>query len=213
MNTPTINTTIEYKGKMINVVITYKRIKNIYFRAKGRILYVSAPRSVSIDYITNACSNIKKSLLDRLITDEDVGTDFIYLLGEKRKLRYILDDDVKDAITYRNQSDLERKIKSLAVDIITDRVRYYEKLMDIKPAYKVSIKKMTSRYGSNSRRTHSLSFSLTLIHYPISVIDAVVVHELAHHRQFNHSKAFYDEINKYYPQYKQEIKKLKGGHS
>ncbi len=213
MNTQTINKTIEYKGKTINVVITYKRIKNIYFRVKGRVLYVSAPRSVSVDYITKACLSIRKSLLDRLITDEDVGTDFIYLLGEKRKLRYILDDDVKDAITYRNQSDLERKIKSLAVDIITDRVRYYEKLMDIKPSYKVSIKKMTSRYGSNSRRTHSLSFSLTLIHYPISVIDAVVVHELAHHRQFNHSKAFYDEINKYYPQYKQEIKKLKGGHS
>lgn len=213
MNTSTVNTTIEYKDKKINVVITYKRIKNIYFRVKGRILYVSAPRSVSVDYITKACLNIRKSLLDRLITDEDVGTDFIYLLGEKRKLRYILDDDVKDAITYRNQSDLERKIKSLAVDVITDRVRYYEKLMDIKPSYKVSIKKMTSRYGSNSRRTHSLSFSLTLIHYPISVIDAIVVHELAHHRQFNHSKAFYDEINKYYPQYKQEIKKLKGGHS
>lgn len=209
----TVNTTIEYKEKKINVVITYKRIKNIYFRVKGRVLYVSAPRSVSVDFITKACLNIRKSLLDRLITDEDVGTDFIYLLGEKRKLRYILDDVVKDAITYRNQSDLERKIKSLAVDVITERVRYYEKLMDIKPPYKVSIKKMTSRYGSNSRRTHSLSFSLTLIHYPISVIDAVVVHELAHHRQFNHSKAFYDEINKYYPQYKQEIKKLKGGHS
>lgn len=207
-----VNTSIDYKGNKIEIIITYKRVKNINFRIRNGILYVSAPRVASVDYIKNACLHLNERILNKLISEDDIGEDYIYILGEKRKLRYILDDDIENAITYRNQNVLERKIKSLALDIITDRVRYYEKIMNITPPYKVTIKKMSTRYGSNSRRTHSLSFSLTLIHYPISVIDAVVVHELAHYRQFNHSRAFYDEINRYYPMYKQEMKKLKGGH-
>lgn len=212
MKTLTVNTTITYKEHEIKVVITYKSVKNINFRIKGDELHVSSPLSVSVDYIRNACLNINKRFLDKLISDNDIGEDYIYLLGEKKKLRHILSNDIEGAITYKNKTDLDCKLRSLALEIISKRVHYYEILMNIKPPYKVHVKKMTTRYGSNSRKTHSLSFSLSLIHYPLSVIDAVVVHELAHHRQFNHSKAFYDEINKYYPEYKQELKKLKGGH-
>ena len=205
-------TTIKYKGKEIKVVITYKKVKNINFRIRDNILLVSAPRSCSLDYLKSVCLNINTRFLDKLISDKDIGENYIYILGEKRKLTYILDNPNLGDITYKNQADLERKIRSLAIEIITKRVRYYEVLMNIKPSYKVNIRKMSSRYGTNSRRTHTLTFSLTLIHYPISVIDAVVVHELAHFREFNHSKAFYDEILKYYPAYHSEMKKLKGGH-
>ena len=124
-----------------------------------------------------------------MFEDQDIGEDYIYLLGEKRRLMHILSSLPKEgAITYKDKEDLERKLKSLAVEILTQRVRYYEKIMAIEKPYHVKIHKTVSRFGSNAKRTHTLSFSLTLIHYPISVIDAVVVHELAHDRHFYHIK-------------------------
>ena len=50
----------------------------------------------------------------------------------------------------------------------------------IKKPYRVSVKKMTSRYGSNSSQTHTVSYSLVLLHYSVEIIDSVIVHELAH---------------------------------
>ncbi len=44
---------------------------------------------------------------------------------------------------------------------------------------------------------------------PPEILDSVVVHELCHRRHMNHSKAFYEEIDKYFPDYKRCNKWLK----
>ena len=60
------------------------------------------------------------------------------------------------------------------------RHRYYEKIIGVKKPYKVKIRKMTTRYGSNSLTTHSITYSLVLVHYSIDVVDSIIIHELAH---------------------------------
>ena len=44
---------------------------------------------------------------------------------------------------------------------------------------------------------------------PKEVIDSIVVHELCHRKEMNHSKRFYDEINRVFPDYKKWNKWLK----
>ena len=65
-----------------------------------------------------------------------------------------------------------------------------------------------TRYGSCSGK-NSINFSLFLMEKSARAIDYVVVHELAHIKQHNHSPAFYKEIEKILPDYKERIKELK----
>ncbi|MBQ3195516.1 MAG: M48 family metallopeptidase [Clostridia bacterium] len=82
---------------------------------------------------------------------------------------------------------------------IPSRVQYYAGLMGC--AYgKLSFKIMSSRWGSCSSKGN-LSFNALLMLAPPQVLDSVVVHELCHLKQMNHSKQFYVEVLKYYPQY------------
>ena len=67
---------------------------------------------------------------------------------------------------------------------------------------------MKTRLGSNSRKTNKLAFSLSLVHYSKDIIDSVIVHELAHYYEFNHSFKFYNIVYKYCPNYKILRKKL-----
>ena len=81
--------------------------------------------------------------------------------------------------------------------------------MKINDPYKVKVRLKSSNYGVNSRRTHTLTFTTTLIHYSLELIDAIVVHELAHHFVFNHSSDFYDVVYEYMPDYDYRIYKVK----
>ncbi len=69
-------------------------------------------------------------------------------------------------------------------------------------AYKaISVKNTKTRLGSCSRRGN-LNFSYQLSAYPDEVIDYVVVHELCHLEEFNHSKAFWSLVAKAVPDYR-----------
>ncbi len=79
--------------------------------------------------------------------------------------------------------------------------------MGVKPTA-VKINSARTRYGSCSGR-NSLNFSLFLMDKDDEFIDYVVVHELAHIKHHNHSKAFYEFVEKFIPDYKNIVKKYK----
>ncbi len=109
--------------------------------------------------------------------------------------------------SYKDLSEDEiNSLKKKAAEIIPSRVKYYSEIMEVKPTG-VKITSAMTRWGSCSAK-NSLCFSYRLMLYPIEVIDYVVVHELAHIKLKNHSKFFYQEIEKYMPNYKERIKML-----
>ena len=99
--------------------------------------------------------------------------------------------------------DLRRKAKSY----IPSRVSYWAQRMDLFPAA-VKITSARTRFGSCSSQ-NNLCFSLYLMQYPPEAIDAVVVHELCHMRHRNHSDAFYAEVERWLPDYREREKLLK----
>lgn len=96
-----------------------------------------------------------------------------------------------------------KEVKELhenAKKFIPTRVEYYAKLMGVSPQ-KITIRMQKTRWGSCTR-SGNLNFNCLLMLTPLEVLDSVVVHELAHMKQMNHSPKFYEEIEKVYPQYK-----------
>lgn len=203
-----------HNDKDYTVIITYKKMKYIRYTYKDGVFKVSAPI-----VFTNE-KDIFKGLdkyADRLIK-ADVrtfakGDDYFYLLGVKLPLKNEgkIDFTNGESIEYKSQEDLDKKLKKWFLNYITLRHRYYEKVMEIKKPYKVKVRKMTTRYGSNSSASRSVTYSMVLIHYTSDVIDSVIVHELAHDKVRNHSKKFYDVVYKYCPNYKELHRRLRKG--
>ena len=91
------------------------------------------------------------------------------------------------------------QLKELARVAIPPRVAHYAALMGVRPGA-IAIRCQKTRWGScSSRRT--LSFNCLLMLTPPEVMDSVIVHELAHLKEMNHSPRFYAVVRKYYPEY------------
>lgn len=99
-------------------------------------------------------------------------------------------------------------LRQKARDILPGRVAHYAEWMGVTPTG-VKITGAKTRFGSCSAK-NSLCFSLYLMAYPDAAIDYVVVHELAHIRHKNHSPAFYAEVARVMPDYRERRKLLKG---
>jgi len=95
----------------------------------------------------------------------------------------------------------------LAKTRITNIVAEIAAHMGVTPA-SVKINSAKTRWGSCSSHK-SLNFSWLLIMASDDVIDYVVVHELAHIFEMNHSKRFWAIVEKVLPDYKQRQEKLK----
>ena len=98
-------------------------------------------------------------------------------------------------------------MKQEAESKIIPRIEFYSRILNVKYS-SVSFRLNKTRWGSaNSKK--KLSFNLLLTKTPDFVIDAIVVHELAHLIHMNHSSRFYDLVLKVYPSYPQEKAWLK----
>ena len=100
-----------------------------------------------------------------------------------------------------------KELKKLAKKIIPPKVEYYSKIMGLKYG-RITITSAKTRFGSCSSEGN-LAFSYRLMLYPESAIDYVVVHELAHLVELNHSERFYRIVASVMPDYKQRQKILK----
>lgn len=87
-----------------------------------------------------------------------------------------------------------------AREVITQKVRYYAPLVGVDYG-RIAIRCQRSRWGSCSSKGN-LNFNCLLVLLPEDIIDSVVVHELCHRKQMNHSAAFYKEVERVYPEYK-----------
>jgi predicted metal-dependent hydrolase len=87
------------------------------------------------------------------------------------------------------------------------RVEHFGNLMALAPD-SVKITSAFGRWGSCSEKKR-LNFAWILMMADDAAIDAVVVHELSHMVELNHSSAFYAVVRKYYPDYDAQHKKMK----
>ena len=112
------------------------------------------------------------------------------------KVQSTIDERSKlEKITFEQVKELEDQ----AVEYILKRVKYYAEKENF--VYnKITIKNLVSRWGSCSTKGN-LNFNCLLMLTPDYVIDYIVVHELCHLREMNHSEKFWAEVEKIMPDY------------
>lgn len=104
------------------------------------------------------------------------------------------------------EQEIESLLK-LAKQVIPEKVAHYARLMGVTYG-RVSIRKQKTRWGSCSREGN-LSFNCLLMMAPPEVLDYVVVHELSHRLEMNHSSRFWTQVEKVIPDYRKHRKWLK----
>ncbi len=102
---------------------------------------------------------------------------------------------------------LERWCRQQAKAVITGSLEFFRAKMGVNYNDLV-IKDQKTRWGSCSC-AGNLNFSWRLILAPKEVLDYVVVHELAHLLEMNHSDKFWNIVSKYFPEFKKQIKWLR----
>ncbi len=121
--------------------------------------------------------------------------------------------------TYRRRSSSQKSKaehtlhKTSALTLVTSRLSHfasiYKTTHQIPLTYhRVTIRNQSSRWGSCSRKGN-LSFNYRIALLPPELADYIIVHELCHLGEFNHSKKFWDLVEKTIPNWPQLRAELK----
>lgn len=143
-----------------------------------------------------------------------------YIFGDKYQIVLNIDPKQRPNIISKDQqiiitqlsagpytNKLERFLKNTAIKYLTQKTAILAKKMKI-DYQKITIRQQKSRWGSCSSRGN-LNFNWRLIHYPPAIINYVIIHELAHRLEPNHSRQFWQLVAKYDPEYKKHQNALK----
>ncbi len=114
----------------------------------------------------------------------------------------------------RNEREAQIKERFLvwyqlqAKEILGSRVFHYTRVMEVGPK-EIAIRSHKRIWGSCNYRKQTIHLNWQIVMSPMDVLDYVVVHELCHLRVPNHSKAFWQSVEKFLPDYKQHRMWLK----
>jgi predicted metal-dependent hydrolase len=98
-------------------------------------------------------------------------------------------------------------LKRQAKTLFEERLHHFAPLLGVR-WQKLSLSSASTRWGS-ARHDGHIRLNWRLIHLPISQIDYVVVHELAHLREMNHSPRFWETVGEVMPDYAQRRQALR----
>ena len=85
----------------------------------------------------------------------------------------------------------------------------YSQFVEDIPYPSLKIRKMKTRWGVCNRKNISVTLNSMLLRYSIEELDYVIIHELSHLVHFDHSRAFWNLVEKYCPDYKARRKVLR----
>lgn len=94
----------------------------------------------------------------------------------------------------------EKELRERAKSVLAQRTAYFARQIGVTYG-RITVRDQKTRWGSCSQ-TGNLNFNFRLILVPSEVLDYVVVHELCHRRQMNHSTQFWQEVAQVLPDYR-----------
>lgn len=216
---------IQCKKYPITYTLVIKQVKNINMRIsqKGEVV-VSANPFVPLDKIDDFVSSkvswiIKhQNSMTQRSSHSMIDDKHIMLFGNTMKIKklngrfnHVSYDKTTLFVQTKEGAGIEKVIRQfldkLCKDVFTDiAILTFRSLSDYQLTFpEVKIRDMKSRWGSCTPAKNSITLNKKLIHYPFEFIEYVILHEFVHFVQPNHSKAFYNIIENYMPDYKKRI--------
>ncbi len=207
------------------IIRTNRRSMSITISKDGRVI-VRAPKKLGIDRILSFVNEKERWINKHLETlkkttllNSDVRNHEAYLLfGKKFQPHKInglkkIELSTTDILYPASWDDeiLNAKInkfyKQTAAKVLADRLEYFAQLMQLE--YKsFKVRDYKSRWGCCSRQA-DIILNYRVIMLPHKLIDYIIIHELSHILEFNHSKEFYHIVACVMPDYKTYQKQLK----
>ena len=228
--------TIFLRGKKIEYQLIRKKVKNINLRIKADgSVNVSANNRVSAEYIEKFLSFHEDFILNALkrfeAKKENTPKPQSYIDGELvavlgRKIPLVVVKSNKNGVSFQkeglmlavkdtNNVEMKKKtLESFLRGLCRETVGgLCKKIYPIFEKYNVGYpeikyRSMVSRWGSCQSQGGILTFNYALVHAPIPCIEYVVMHEFTHFLHPDHSKAFYDRLALFMPDWKERKKVL-----
>ena len=142
---------------------------------------------------------------------------YVYLFNQKYEI-ILKDMNIKKCALHDHQiyvyskniqTTIEMFLKQELMHYLKEKIDFYLSTSFHHALPEIQIKKMKRRWGACFYQKNRVCFNLVLAHIDYALIDYVIVHELCHFIEANHSKAFYHEIEKRMPDYKERERLLK----
>lgn len=161
----------------------------------------------------NIIRSSRKTLSAQIRSDGTVTVRSPLRLPEREIIRFLLEKRPFIEKSIREAKEQKAKTAALppltdadiralaekALQVIPPRVAYFAQRIGVKYG-RITVRNQKTRWGSCSGKGN-LNFNCLLMLAPPDVLDSVIVHELCHLIHPNHSKAFYDEVHRAFPDY------------
>ena len=164
--------------------VLYSTRKTISISVRGGVLVVKAPIGIDKNRIEKLLKEHSDWIESHL--EKEIELDKIYSSLDDKKIN---------------------ELRSSARAYFTEKTRYFAEIMGLEYK-KIRISSAISRFASCSSRGN-ISYSYRLMLYPEDCREYVVVHELAHLIEMNHSRRFWSIVERYIPNYKKSREELK----
>ncbi len=188
---------------------------------------ILAPKYASANELLRVCAPYEEKLIKMSQRQTEINTEReaftlaygsrVRVLGGEREIRegrrgFVSYDDeafnVPPSLTAEQMREAVIKLyKLLAKNYLTERALYLADKMELSVSA-VKINSAKTHWASCSKKS-SLNFSWYCIMAAPEAIDYIVIHELCHMREFNHSPRFWAEVERYCPDYKHHKAYLK----
>lgn len=203
-------------GLEIEYEIIRKKNKNIYFRVKEDLkLYVTAPMYLSIKSVEKLIQENEIPILKMYERQEEKSNDVgkFFFLGEKYYIE--IKEAVEDVTFIENRviapsNDALEAFKAKSIAEIYEReLNLCKRCFASLPEFTWKTRLMRTRWGVCNTKKKEITLNTLLIEKEVELIDYVIIHELCHFFEGNHSKDFWELVKSAYPNYKEARKKLK----
>ena len=223
---------IPYGTKTIEFEVLRKaRMKNTYIQVTSTGVLVKTNKSTSMReinafvtkksvWIVKHTENLKaKKVETELVTGSRIyylGKSYYVEIAEKEELKKATLNFTHSKFLINAQKGVSQEelawlvdgfYKEKAIEKINPLLDVWSKEMRLVPTY-VGYRKAKTRWGSCSGRDR-ISFNYYLMKMPLSLVEYVVVHELAHITHKNHSAQFWGLVYEYMEDYKEREVKIK----
>ena len=203
-------------GLEIEVIVNRKNNKNIYFRVKEDLkLYVNAPIFLSSNSILKLINENESAILkmyDKVAGRSKDDDKFAYL-GNKYNI--VIKEDISNVtmdeenVYTPSLEELEKFYQNQIVEVFTKEVDIAKKCFAHLPEFSLKFRKMRTRWGVCNTLKKTVTLNTELLKKDIELLDYVIVHELCHFFEGNHSKNFWNLVSQAYPNYKEARKRLR----
>lgn len=188
---------------------TYIRVK------KDLTIYVTTNSFITDHKVSKILADNYNSVVKMLNEQKQKNSnnDTFYFLGKRYDIIYTDDNSVilgEEKVFIGRKVDIDKWYRNEAMYIFKAHLdNVYNNFTDTIPYPTLRIRKMTSRWGVCNYKKIVITLNSELIKRDLKYLDYVICHELSHLLEHNHSKAFWQIVEKNCPDYKILRKQMK----